>query len=118
MSKIVPSPHATAAVAALFTTLAVLGFVGQRHRSSAAVNTAGHVGTGSVSRRLSPETTTAGPDMSACVWVNTGSGIYHYAGSPWYGKTKQGVFLSEEEARQKGYRSARNEGPDGKPLWH
>jgi len=118
MSKLVPNPHATAAVAALFTALAALGFVGQHHRSNAAGSAATHAGTTSVSGRPSPETAAPGPDISACVWVNTGSGIYHYAGSPWYGKTKQGVFMSEEEARQKGYRFAHNEGPDGRPLWH
>ena len=37
------------------------------------------------------------------VWVNTATGIYHYSGTRWYGKTKQGEFMSEAEARAKGY---------------
>jgi hypothetical protein len=42
------------------------------------------------------------------VWVNTATGIYHYSGTRWYGKTKQGEFMSEAEARAKGYRPALN----------
>jgi hypothetical protein len=45
---------------------------------------------------------------SRLVWVNTATGIYHYSGTRWYGKTKQGEFMSEAEARAKGYRPARN----------
>jgi hypothetical protein len=45
---------------------------------------------------------------SRLVWVNTATGNYHYSGTRWYGKTKQGEFKSEAEARAKGYRPARN----------
>ena len=41
------------------------------------------------------------------VWVNTASGIYHYPGSRWYGNTKQGKFMSEKDARARGYRPAK-----------
>jgi len=40
------------------------------------------------------------------VWVNTNSGIYHCPGSRWYGKTKQGKYMSECEALKAGYRAA------------
>jgi hypothetical protein len=33
------------------------------------------------------------------VWVNTASGIYHYRGARWYGKTKQGKYMSEVQAK-------------------
>jgi hypothetical protein len=38
------------------------------------------------------------------VWVNTASGIYHRDGDPWYGKTKQGRYMTEDEAIRAGYR--------------
>jgi len=43
------------------------------------------------------------------VWVNTDSGIYHKAGTRWYGKTKQGKYMTESEAQKAGYRAAENE---------
>jgi hypothetical protein len=40
------------------------------------------------------------------VWVNTSTGVYHCAGTRYYGKTKAGKFLPESEARSAGYRPA------------
>lgn len=40
------------------------------------------------------------------VWVNTSSGVYHCPGSRYYGGTKHGVYMTEVEARSKGYRAA------------
>ena len=45
---------------------------------------------------------------SGMVWVNTDSGIYHKGGR-WYGNTKQGKFMTEDEAVKAGYRAAQNE---------
>jgi len=42
------------------------------------------------------------------VWVNTDSGVYHKGGK-WYGATKQGKFMTEQEAAKAGYRAAKNE---------
>jgi hypothetical protein len=41
------------------------------------------------------------------VWVNTQSHIYHEPGSKFYGKTKQGKYVSEQEAIAEGDRPAR-----------
>jgi hypothetical protein len=49
---------------------------------------------------------------SRLVWVNTATGIYHYPDTRWYGKTKQGKFMSEAEARAQGYRRLET-GSDG-----
>jgi hypothetical protein len=38
----------------------------------------------------------------------THTGVYHYPGTRWYGKTKQGEFMSEAEPKAKGYRPAKN----------
>jgi hypothetical protein len=40
------------------------------------------------------------------VWVNTDSGIYHKPGSRWYGKTKQGKYMTEADAQKAGYRAS------------
>jgi hypothetical protein len=39
------------------------------------------------------------------VWVNTESKIFHREGSRYYGKTKQGKYMTEEEALKEGYRA-------------
>ncbi len=40
------------------------------------------------------------------VWVNTDSGIYHKSGTRYYGKTKQGKYMTEADAIKAGYRAA------------
>jgi hypothetical protein len=43
------------------------------------------------------------------VWVNTDSHIYHKEGSRYYGKTKQGKYMTEAEAIKEGDRPAKKE---------
>ena len=40
------------------------------------------------------------------VWANVKSGVFHRQGEHWYGKTGQGKFMTEAEARKVGYRPA------------
>jgi hypothetical protein len=47
-----------------------------------------------------------GPGM---VWVNLTSGVYHYSGSQFYGKTKSGRYMPEADAVKAGYHAAKNE---------
>ncbi len=44
---------------------------------------------------------------SGKVWVNTDSGVYHKGGQ-FYGATKEGKFMTEQEATKAGYRAAKN----------
>ena len=50
----------------------------------------------------------AAAKASGKVWVNTESGVYHKSGR-WYGKTKQGRFMTEAEAKAAGYKAAAKE---------
>jgi hypothetical protein len=43
------------------------------------------------------------------VWVNTDSHVYHKEGSKFYGKTKQGKYMSEQDAIKEGDKAAKGE---------
>jgi hypothetical protein len=43
------------------------------------------------------------------VWVNTKSGVYHFAGTHNYGTTKSGFYMCESDTSAAGYRAAKNE---------
>ena len=45
------------------------------------------------------------------VWVNTATRVYHREGDPWYGKTKEGKFMSEPDAIRAGYRASKQGAP-------
>jgi hypothetical protein len=44
-----------------------------------------------------------GPGM---VWVNKGTKTYHCSTDKWYGKTKNGAYLSETDAKTQGFHAA------------
>ena len=44
---------------------------------------------------------------SGQVWVNLDTKIYHREGDRWYGKTKNGKYMSEQDAIAAGYRAAK-----------
>jgi hypothetical protein len=62
--------------------------------------------------KSAPAKTVSDSEISAAkadgkVWVNTASGVYHKGGE-WYGATKQGKFMTEQEAKQAGFRAAKS----------
>ena len=52
-----------------------------------------------------PRTEQAAGGDNGKVWVNTKSGVYHKEGDRWYGKTKKGKYMTEDEAIKAGYRA-------------
>ena len=54
----------------------------------------------------SPRQTTQN-ESARKVWVNTATGVYHRDGDVWYGKTKQGEYMTEDEAIRAGYRPSK-----------
>jgi len=46
------------------------------------------------------------PPKKGLVWVNTDSKVFHREGSPWYGNTKEGIWLTEAEAVKAGNKAA------------
>ena len=44
----------------------------------------------------------------AVVWLNTNSGIYHFAGERWYGKTEEGDYVCQREANAADDRGTEN----------
>ena len=53
----------------------------------------------------SKEVTVRTPPKPGMVWANTESKVYHKEGDHWYGKTKQGEWMTEDEAVKAGYRA-------------
>jgi hypothetical protein len=50
----------------------------------------------------------AAAKTSGKVWVNLDSGVYH-TGGRWYGKTKNGKFMTVDDAKKAGYKAAKRD---------
>jgi hypothetical protein len=55
----------------------------------------------------SSSTTAQTPPQPGMVWANPKSKIYHVEGDRWYGKTKNGKWMTEADAVKAGYRKAK-----------
>ena len=76
--------------------------------SPAATSPAGTTATTS-KKPLVPSGTPAPGGGHGMVWVNTVTHIYHKEGSKWYGRTKQGKYLSELDAMKEGDHASKAE---------
>ncbi len=54
-----------------------------------------------------PATTAVPPPAKGMVWVNTETKVYHREGDRWYGKTKQGKYMTEADAIAAGYHASK-----------
>jgi hypothetical protein len=59
----------------------------------------------------SPTTEAQVPPQKGMVWVNTSSKVYHKEGDRWYGKTKEGKFMTETDAIKAGYHASKEGAP-------
>jgi cytoskeletal protein RodZ len=82
-------------------------------KDSAGDSTQASASTAAPVSKSAPKPTTqpqaAAASVAHTVWVNTDSGIYHKPGTKWYGKTKQGKYMTEADAKKAGYRPAEKE---------
>jgi hypothetical protein len=53
-----------------------------------------------------PGATVAPGGGGGLVWVNTSTRVYHKEGSRFYGRTKEGKYVTEDEAIKEGNRAA------------
>lgn len=70
--------------------------------------------TAPATKPTSAQQQTSPVNSAGMVWVNTDSGVYHKPGTHWYGKTKQGKYMTEADAQKAGYHAAAAAAPKKK----
>jgi hypothetical protein len=82
-----------------------------RHRAAAQMSPTPAPVAASVNGSQGPVTamTPATGGGNGQVWVNSATHVYHKEGSRFYGKTKHGKYMSEQDAIKEGDHAAKNE---------
>jgi len=81
--------------------------------ASASPGTAAPAAAPKKASKPAPSRTASDADIAAAkasgkVWVNLSSGVYHKGGR-WYGRTKNGKFMTEAEAKAAGYKGSQRD---------
>jgi len=102
--------QAVALVLFLGVALAAAGAVPKVNSSASQASAAGSA---PLAKASSSNAAVSPADIAAAkashkVWVNLDSGIYHKGGR-WYGKTKNGKFMTADEAKKAGYKAAKRD---------
>lgn len=103
------------ALAGLTLSLSVAPINGQTAAPAASVPAANAAAPAKTSAAIPAKTKDApvpyvAPPQKGMVWVNTASGAYHTEGMKYYGRTKQGKYMTEADAIKAGYHSAKKAG--------
>jgi len=106
-TKLVRLSVALCLLAALFGTTAVVASQTTSPNSQATSASDKSTNAKSPSGSAS-ESEIAAAKASGKVWVNLDSGVYHKGGR-WYGKTKNGKFMTVDEATKAGYKAAKRD---------
>ena len=64
------------------------------------------VSTSLAQQKAAPSPTPSKGVPTIRVWVDTEYGFYHCPNTKLYGKTKQGVYMTQKQAQDRGYRPA------------
>lgn len=75
--------------------------------AAAAPATAPATAPAKASASASSATTAQQPPVKGMVWVNLNTKVFHREGDRWYGKTKNGQFMTEADALKAGYHEAK-----------
>ena len=62
---------------------------------------------GATDKSAAAQTEAKVPPAKGMVWVNTNSKVFHREGDRWYGKTKEGKFMTEADAIKEGYHASK-----------